>query len=595
MKQDFSLKFILKFLKGSKFYFFLSIIFLLLVTFISLLIPYVISFTIDTLILGKKDRIPVFLSYIINFFITDNNIKNYYLVAALLLAIGFLSSIFSFLSRYLNSLGTETMTENIRNTTFHHLTKLPFKWFKENKSGDIIQRVTSDIETIKTFLSSHFTEFFRLFMLISISIYFMFNISIKLSLLAIVFFPINILHSIYSHKRISEMFRRVDDEEGQLSAVIQENLTGIRVVRAFGKELFEKNRFEKQNKIFCDILSKFNITFSFSQAIGIFITGLQMILITVAGSYLTVHGELLVGEYVAFFAYNSMLIWPIRSFGRIISNFSKTKISVSRIEYILDSPIEVDYGAHLTPTLDGDISFENVSFSYEDGQEVLKNISFTIKGGSKVGILGATGSGKSTITYLITRLYSLPKGSGKISIGGIDINDVELSYLRNNIALVLQEPYLFSKTIGENIALSSDEVTTDNLSSVAEMASLIETIKEFKDGFDTKVGERGVTLSGGQKQRAAIARMLLKKSPIIIFDDSLSAVDTETESKIKAALFENDFIHTSIIISHRVTTLMETDFILVLDDGKIAEMGNHDELLSKDGLYKKIYDIQFAR
>ena len=278
--------------------------------------------------------------------------------------------------------------------------------------------------------------------------------------------------------------------------------------------------------------------------------------------------------------------------GRMISEMSKAGVSIDRIAYIMDAEEDKDQGKCLTPALDGDIEFKNVSFAYEPGQQLLHDLSFTIQGGSTLGILGGTGSGKSTIVLLLSKLYPLSEDSGSITIGGTELGDIDTAWLRKNMSVVLQEPFLFSRSIRDNIAITSDDADEEQIRAAAQIAALEETVDAFPRGFDTFVGERGVTLSGGQKQRTAIARALIQQAPILIFDDSLSAVDTETDSKIRTALRERFRNATVIIISHRINSLKNADKILVLDRGRTAEFGTHDELSHAGGLYQRICEIQ---
>ena len=294
------------------------------------------------------------------------------------------------------------------------------------------------------------------------------------------------------------------------------------------------------------------------------------------------------GAFIAFVSYNESLAWPVRSLGRVLSEMSKAGVSMDRVGYVLNAQEEQD-PPQAKPFEAGDIAFDHVSFRYE-GQEVLHDLSFTIRRGETFAILGGTGSGKSTLVQLLDRLYDVESGS--ITIGGTDLRELARSELRKNIGFVLQEPFLFSQTIRENICAARPEATEEEMREAARIACVDEAISAFPEGYDTVVGERGVTLSGGQKQRVAIARMLLQKTPVMIFDDSLSAVDAETDAKIRSALRETLRDATVILISHRIPTLMQADRILVLEDGRLSALGTHEELIAQPGMYKEIYDIQ---
>ena len=581
------------FLRGSKAYFIIAIVCISLMNLLALIVPRVISYTVDTLITGKESDLPAFIVDAIESIGGSAYIREHlYLIAVFLMVIGALSALCNYLYRYYNNKGAETLVETMRNEIFAHIARLPFSWHTKNQTGDIIQRCTSDVDAVKNFVSGQLTEVFRVVLMVAFSLYFMFTINVKLALIAVILIPINIAYSAYGHKRMGKIFEEADVEEGKLSAVVQENLTGVRVVRAFGRELFEKERFEKQNHDYWKMWIRMDWVLAWFWAIGTLLLSLQTMIVVVLGAVFAVRGEMLAGEYIAFFSYNIMLTWPIRLLGRLISGLSRSEIATDRIRYIMNSEPEKDEGKKLRPEMTGDIVFNNVSFAYDESKEIVKDVSFRIKGGTTVGILGGTGSGKSTLMHLLNRLYELPKENGSITISGVDIKDIEVGYLRENVGMVLQEPYLFSRTLAENIALGGGNAEIEDIKEAAGTASLLETIESFKEGFETTVGERGVTLSGGQKQRTAIARMLIGKSPIMVFDDSLSAVDAETDAKIRKGLMEKGKNSTVIIISHRITTLMAADNILVLDKGRLVESGTHDELIKNTGIYRKIYDIQ---
>lgn len=581
------------FLRGSKAYFIIAIVCISLMNLLALIVPRVISYTVDTLITGKESDLPAFIVDAIESIGGPAYIREHlYLIAVFLMVIGTLSALCNYLYRYYNNKGAETLVETMRNEIFAHIARLPFSWHTKNQTGDIIQRCTSDVDAVKNFVSGQLTEVFRVVLMVAFSLYFMFTINVKLALIAVILIPINIAYSAYGHKRMGKIFEEADVEEGKLSVVVQENLTGVRVVRAFGRELFEKERFEKQNHDYWKMWIRMDWILAWFWAIGTLLLSLQTMIVVVLGAVFAVRGEMLAGEYIAFFSYNIMLTWPIRLLGRLISGLSRSEIATDRIRYIMDSEPEKDEGKKQRPEMTGDIVFNNVSFAYDESKEIVKDVSFRIKGGTTVGILGGTGSGKSTLMHLLNRLYELPKENGSITISGVDIKDIEVGYLRENVGMVLQEPYLFSRTLAENIALGGTNAEIEDIKEAAGTASLLETIENFKEGFETTVGERGVTLSGGQKQRTAIARMLIGKSPIMVFDDSLSAVDAETDAKIRKGLMEKGKDRTVIIISHRITTLMAADNILVLDKGRLVESGTHDELIKNAGIYRKIYDIQ---
>lgn len=587
-------KTILQFIKGSELLFIVAFITSIFNTIFNALTPQVIKITIDSILGDMPFALPQTLINFINS-LSQGEIKNYLIIAAIaILIISLFSGIFTFFCRLSIAKGSEKFIKKMRDTLFDHIQKLPYSWHIKHQTGDIIQRCTSDVDVIRNFVSGQMLEILRTSFLIIFAMSIMFSMNVKMSLVALAFIPIVIGYSAIYYSKISKRFLIADEAEGVLSSTVQENLTGVRVVRAFGREKFEIERFDEKNKRFSNLWIKLGYVMGSYWGIGDLFTGLQIMIIIVMGTIEAVNGTITLGEFLAFVSYNSALVWPIRGLGRILSEMSKASVSIDRVNYILNSEEEKDKNGAIEAPMNGDICFKDINFNYEGLKPILKNIDFTIKAGSTFAILGGTGSGKSTLMHLLNRLYDLPKECGAIEIGGVNINDMKRSWVRQNIGMVLQEPFLFSRTIQENISAFRPDAPLNEIRHVAQIACVDEAVADFTNGYDTIVGERGVTLSGGQKQRVAIARMLMQKAPIMVFDDSLSAVDTETDSKIRSALKENLGQSTVILISHRITTLMQADTILVLDDGQIVEIGTHDELIHRGGIYKEIYEIQMS-
>ncbi len=597
MKENKSkVKMIIEYTNGLKKYFVIAVITTILGIIFNYLTPQVIRITVDSIIGNTPFNLP---NYILN---TIDNLgereflrQNLYIPATIGVVFSVLSGICNYFYKVYMAKASDGTIKNLRDKLYSHISRLPFSWHMKNPTGDIIQRCTSDMEVVKSFLGIQLLEFIRIIFLITISLTLMFSMNVKLSLIAVAFILIVITYSVIFYSLIQKKFKVADEAEGELSTLVQENFTGVRVVRAFGRQSYEIERFDEKNIGFSRLWIKLGHVLSFYWGIGDLFSGLQVMSIVVFGCFETVSGALTLGELLAFIFYNSMLVWPVRSLGRIISEMGKAGVSINRIKEILDAEEERDNEDAITPDINGDIEFKNVKFDYYGTKPVLKDVSFKIKKGSTFGILGGTGSGKSTIVHLLNRLYNLDENCGEILINGVNIKNIKLGYLRHNIGVVLQEPFLFSKTIKQNINIASkiDEIENfESIKHVSQVSHVHENILGFSKGYDTIVGERGVTLSGGQKQRVVIARTLIKNSPVIVFDDSLSAVDTETDAKIRHELKKHVKDSTVIIISHRITTLMSCDNIIVLDDGKVIESGNHESLIKINGLYKKVYDMQ---
>ena len=597
---------IFRFLKGNIRFFVGTLVFSVLFTACNALIPQIVKYTADHILV--MDGIPDGLS-----------VRQTLLLAAILVGVSAIcSGVFNYLSKMCLAKGSENFLKSIRDTLYHHTQYLPFSWHVKHQTGEIIQRCTSDVEVIRNFVCRQLPEVFRICFLIILYLGIMFSMNVPITLAAAAFFPVIIGYSAFFYSRIGKRFQDADEAEGALSSTVQENLTGVRVVRAFGREKYEIDRFDKKNNAYSDLWVYLGKLMSVFWASGDLITNLQVLTVMVMGVVFAVQGKITLGEFMAFISYNASLTWPVRSLGRIISDMSKAGVSMERVAYILEAEEEDAEDAQAMkawntasarntkstdgyvekmdsnnkPDLTGDICFHNVSFAYSPDHPILKNINFTIPAGSTFAILGTTGSGKSTLVHLLNRLYDLPEGCGSITIGGTDIRHIDRQYLRQNIGMVLQEPFLFSRTIRENIGITKERLLDEEIRHAAEIACVDESIQHFTDGYDTIVGERGVTLSGGQKQRVAIARMLMKQAPVLVFDDSLSAVDTETDNKIRKELKKEMEKATVIMISHRITSLMQADCIIVMDKGEIQQMGTHDQLIHQPGPYRDIYEIQ---
>ena len=584
-----------KFLKGNLLFFATALLCSVLSTVCNSLTPQVISVTVDS-VLGTEDyTLPAALQAFTSLdWLRENPGQTLLLAAGAIIIASLIGGLGNFGTRTATARGSEGFVKGLRDALYSHIQRLPFSWHVGHNTGEIIQRCTSDVEVIRNFFTNQLLEVIRIVFMIVYYMVIMFSMDWRIALISAAFIPVVLLYSGIFYSKISKRFRTADEAEGILSTNVQENLTGVRVVRAFGRERYEVDKFNKKNSRFSELWVELGKLMSVYWALGDLMTGLQIMSVIAIGAAFAANGEISAGTLLAFISYNSSLTWPIRSLGRTLSEMSKSGVSIDRVAYILRAEEEKVLPEAKTPPMDKDIRFNDVTFSYEGLKPVLSHLSFTIPAGKTFAILGGTGSGKSTIAALLDRLYDLGPGEGSITVGGVDIREIRQDYLRKNIGLVLQEPYLFSRSIGENIAITRPGAGLAGIRQATTIACVDDAIDTFSDGYDTVVGERGVTLSGGQKQRVAIARMLMQEAPIMIFDDSLSAVDAETDAKIRAALKERMGSATVILISHRITTLMQADEILVLKDGELSDIGTHHELTSRPGIYKDIYDIQMA-
>lgn len=585
-----NLKLLWAFMKGSRILYLASIISIGIATLFSFASPLVIRYTIDSVIGGLTMEAPLWLTSTAKYLGGQGALKqNIWICSLGLILLSAGNGIFTYYKGKWSAVAAEAIAQNMRDSLYDRLQNVKYDYYVKAETGDLIQRCTSDVDTVRRFLSMQFVEIGRAVFMLLMAVAIMFSLNVGMTLLAMSLIPAIFLFSTFYYIKIKDSFLQCDESEGKLSAILQENLTGVRVVRAFARQAYERDKFDEINIDFRSKVSHLISLFAWYWSFSDFLTMLQIAIVLMAGVYWTVSGNMTLGTLVVFTTYEGMLLWPVRQMGRILTDMGKTTVAMGRIKEILNQPVDIREEG-LKPKINGAITFDHVHFQYEEGKEVLRDISFNAKKGQTIAILGPTGSGKSSLMHLLHRLYEYHKGS--IKIDGIELKDIDKRWIREKIGIVLQEPFLYSKTIKENLNMAQISADEDRLYQSAKIAAVHDVITSFEKGYDTMVGERGVTLSGGQKQRVAIARALIKDCPILIFDDSLSAVDTETDAAIRKALRERKREVTTFIISHRIATLSEADIILVMEEGRITQMGKHDELIAKAGLYKRIWEIQ---
>ncbi|PKL00760.1 MAG: ABC transporter ATP-binding protein [Tenericutes bacterium HGW-Tenericutes-1] len=566
--------------------------FLVIVSYTRTLIPLFTQHIVDYVLefnLEEGSRLPDFIFRLVD----HGNALNKLLLAAVgIILVDFVRSISIFFRRSVTAVFSERVSYDLRNNLYKKLQNLSYGFHSHSETGDLIQRCTTDVETYKNFISDQIIEVMRLVLLVGFSIYQMVKLNLNMTLISLIITPILLTIAIVFFKKVEKKFTTIEENESKMTTHVQENVSGARVVKAFANEKYEIEKFEGLNRKFTDSDYELTKQHAVFWSTTDFICFAQFCVIAVVGVIYATKGTISLGIYSAFLAFSGNIIWPMRQLGRIVGDFSKATVSVGRLNEIIEQKDEYgDTHGTLKPVISGNIAFDHVNFKFPDSTyHQLEDISFDVKKGETVAIIGKTGSGKSSLINLLVKLLDFQEGH--IYFDDVDIKDIEKHHLRKNVGIILQEPFLFSKTVEENIKISDRNLDSDRVAEVAKIAKVHEDIVGFEKGYKTLVGERGVTLSGGQKQRVAIARMLLKPKPILVFDDSLSAVDTETDLQIRKALKKEWKESTVLIITHRITTAKEADRILVLDHGKIAESGTHDQLLAQNGLYKNIWDIQ---
>ncbi len=500
---------------------------------------------------------------------------------------------FAFISGWLASKTAESSTRRLRNFLFDHLQRLPYAYHAESKTGDLIARSTSDVDAINRFFGEQAIGIGRILLIFIINFTALIQLNTRLALYSVIAIPIIIGVSIFFFSRVSKAYEEYQEQEATLSNRLQENLTGVRVVKAFARQGYESYKFDKENWQKFRLGKKLLSIHSLFWPVSDIVCGVQMLAAFFLGAIMALEGTITVGTYMAFSSLVVWIIWPMRNLGRLIVQTSTGMVSYSRVAEMLKQDREplTEGEHHPEGSVQGEIIFDQVNFEYEKDNPVLQEINFTCNPGDIIALLGSTGSGKTTLVNLLPRFYDTT--GGVISLDGVDLTKYSRKYLRSQIGIVEQEPFLFSRTIRENITYGVHrKVSEDEIIQAAEFAAIHDVIEEFPKGYDTLVGERGVTLSGGQKQRVAIARALLKNPRILILDDSTSSVDTETEAQIREALDHLMQNRTTFIIAHRIQSVMDADLILVFDHGKIVQKGTHDELMRQSGMYRNIFDIQ---
>lgn len=534
------------------------------------------------------------LRYFVDTYLIDENES----IALVWIALGFVGLAiveggFTFLSGVLSSQTAEGIARRLRNYLYDHIQHLSFTFHSKTKTGELIERSTSDVDALRRFFSDQAINIGRILLLFIVNFVALLNLNSRLALYSIIVIPLILLVSVVLFKKVSKAYEAYQEQEAILSTTLQENLAGVRVVKAFSRQSYEMEKFEKDNWEKFTRGKKLLITQSLFWPLSDILCGAQLLAGYVIGAIMAINGEITLGTYLAYAGMVIYIIWPLRNLGRIIVQTSTGLVSYDRVMNIIKESREpLDAGDYIPEgNLVGNFEFRDVRFEYEPGDHTLEDINFKVGAGQAIALLGSTGSGKSTLVNLIPRFYEYT--GGQVLLDGVELNHYPRKYLRQQVGIVEQEPFLFSRTIRENITYGvGREVSDEEVEKAARAAAVHDVILSFQDGYQTLVGERGVTLSGGQKQRITIARTILKNPRILILDDSTSSVDTETEAEIREALENLMKNRTTFIIAHRIQNITNADEILVMDKGRIVEKGDHQSLIASDGIYRQVFNIQ---
>jgi ATP-binding cassette subfamily B protein len=515
-----------------------------------------------------------------------------FVIALGFVALALVQGIFTFFSGKLAARSAEGAILRLRDYLFDHIQRLSFSYHDRSQTGELVQRCSSDVDTIRRFFADQAIGVGRILLLFAINFTVILSLNVKLGLLSILSMPIVLGISLIFFKKIHAAYELHQEQEGMLSTTLQENLSGVRVVKAFARQGFEIEKFEDVNQEQYRRGRRLVKMHSLYWPIVETISGAQMLFIFFLGALMVIDGEITIGTYLAIIGLVIWVIWPMQNLGRLIVQTSMSLVSYGRVtEIIREDTEDLDTANYrITGPIRGAVEFRHVSFEYDKNAPVLHDMSFEVEPGQTIALLGPTGSGKSSVVNLLPRFYDY---TGSILLDGVELRDYSRHEIRRQIGIVEQEPFLFSRSIRENIAYGVHRpVSDEEIEAVARAAAVHDVILTFPEGYNTVVGEKGVTLSGGQKQRLTIARTLLKDPSILIFDDAVSAVDTATEAQIHGALEQLRQGRTTFVIAHRIQTVMRADKILVLDKGRIIQHGTHQDLMVADGVYRKIYQLQ---
>ena len=499
----------------------------------------------------------------------------------------------SFLSGRMTAYTAEGIARRLRNYLFDHIQRLSFTYHDNMQTGELIQRSTSDVDALRRFFADQAIGLGRVILLFTINFIAIWRLNTTMALISIVVVPFIVLVSVFFFRRVTKAYEKYQEQEAKLSTTLQENLTGVRVVKAFARQGYEKNKFEIDNAEKYSRGKTLLLMHSLFWPLSDILCGIQLLVGMLFAAWMAIQNKITLGDFLAYMGLVGWLIWPMRNLGRLIVQTSTGLVSFTRVTAIVKEQREpLEEGTDKPEQeIQGEIEYDQVSFQYEEGVPTLYNVSFSCKPGEIVALLGSTGSGKSSIVNLLPRFYEY--SSGSIKLDRKELKTYSREFLRNCIGIVEQEPFLFSRTIKENITYGVNrDVEQNDIEDATKASAIHDVIMGFPDGYNTLVGEKGVTLSGGQKQRVAIARTLLKNPKLLILDDSTSSVDTETEGLIREALNNLMQNRTTFIIAHRIQSVMDADLILVLDKGSIVQKGKHEDLMKEDGIYRRIYEIQ---